>query len=149
MQIILLQDVRGLGKKDEIKNVPDGYARNFLFARNLAIAASGAALTALQNRQAKKASEEAQTVAHLHELAKRLKNEPLEFRLKTDAKGSVFGSVTKEMIEKALRAKGWLTKERVDVKMDHPIREIGEHKFKIDLKKGIEGEVLVRVLSQT
>jgi large subunit ribosomal protein L9 len=149
MQIILLQDVRGLGKKDEVKNVPDGYARNFLFARNLAIAASGTALAALKDRQSKKASEEAQTVAHLHELARRLKHEPLEFRLKTDAKGSVFGSVTKEMIEKALRSKGWLTKERVDVKMEHPIREMGDHKLTIDLKKGIEGEVLVRVLPQT
>jgi large subunit ribosomal protein L9 len=148
MKVILLADVRGLGKKMEIKEVSEGHARNFLFPRNLAKPASTGALQDLASFQAIKAQKDAAERGHLEAIAEALNREYVDFHLKTDAQGSVFGSVNKDLIEKTLRAKGLLGKEKIDIKLQYPLREFGESRVKISLKKGIEAELKIRVLPQ-
>ena len=149
MKIILLQDIRGTGKKDEVKDVPDGYARNFLIVRKLAEVATPQAVTALQERKARFEHDDADLQKRLNELARFMNSHSLEFTLKTDEKGSVFGSITKEMILRAMREHGWLRAERVDIELGHPIKQIGEHKVPVDLKKGNTATLKIIVKPQS
>lgn len=147
MKVILCQDVRGLGKKNEVKDVSDGHARHFLIPKNLAVPATPSALAKLNIQLAQHAAHEEAELIHLRKLAELLKNRPLEFHLRTDGK-SVFGSITKEMILAALRKEGWLGAERVEIKLAHPVRELGEFRIPVDLKKGIAAELTLQVRSQ-
>ena len=143
MKVILLQDVRSIGRKNEIKEVSDGYARNFLFKNSLAKPAKPTSVKQLENLKSKLDAEEAEFKKHLGEVAKKMKEVSLEFTLKTDDAGSVFGSITKEMILKSLREHHLVGKERVDIALDHPLKVFGEHKIPVDLKKGITAEIKI------
>ncbi len=143
MKIILLQDIQGVGKKNDIKEVSDGYARNFLFQNNLAKPATPVNIKELENLKSKLDKKEIELKKHLEELARKINEISLEFMLKTDEAGSVFGSVTKEMILKSLRENHLVTKERVEITLDHPLKAFGEHKIPVDLKKGITAELKI------
>ncbi len=143
MKVILLADVRGLGKKSEVKEVSDGHARNFLFPRGLAKTASAEDLRQLQARQAAAAKEDETLHKHLEELARVINDRFVEFEMKTDGHGSVFGSVTKDMILKAMREHGLLGKERADLELEHPLKTLGEHRVGVDLKKGVQAALKV------
>lgn len=149
MKVILLADVREIGgKKHEIKEVSDGYARNFLLARGLAKLATPAALRELAKMKEQSAKEDADLIKRLREIARLMNDRHIEFRLKTDAKGNVFGSVTKEMILKELRASGLISTERPEIHLSHPIKQIGDHLVEVNLKKGIAAQLKVFVRSQ-
>lgn len=148
MQVILLQDVRNLGKKSEVKNVADGYARNFLFPNKLAEPATPAALKALEKEKVKTEYEDKELKKRLEEIARTIKDRYLEFPVKTGKSGEVFGSVTKEMILKGLRDTGVIRSERVEIKLERPLKELGEHKVEVHLKKGISAELKVVLLAQ-
>lgn len=143
MKIILLEDVRGAGKKNDIKEVSDGYARNFLFPNNLAQQATPANINRLEKTKSKHDHEEMELIKHLEGIARKMNEISLEFMLKTDETGSVFGSVTKEMIHKSLRENRIVSAERVEISLAHPLKELGEHKIAVDLKKGITAELKV------
>lgn len=148
MKVILLKDVKEIGaKKFEVKEVADGYARNFLIARGLAKAATAAALKELASLQAQHSKEETELVKHLQEVARRLSDRHLEFHLKEDGQGTVFGSVSKDAILKGLRDTGLVTTERVELKLDHPLKEIGDHLVEVDLKKGVTAKLKVIIRS--
>ncbi len=145
MKIILLQDVRNIGKKHEVKDVSDGYARNFLFANKLAEPASAAALAKLEQMKETSEKEDQELLKRLHEIATEMNDLGLQFELEADAQGSVFGSVNKEAIAKALREHGILRNERVEVLLDHPIKKVGDYVVPIDLKKGITANLKIVV----
>ncbi len=148
MKIIFLQDVRGVGKKYEVKDVRDGYARNFLFPNKMAKPATPSALKELELLKDRLDKDEVEIKKHLEQLARRINDTSIEFQLKTDSVGSVFGSVTKEAILKAMREHKFINKERVDIKLDRPIKELGTHRVGVDLKKGIEATLGVIVRPQ-
>src|SRR5687768_11157933 len=103
MKVLLLQDVRGIGRRMEIKNVADGYARNFLIARKLAIPADETALHLKEELDQTVSAE----IGKVKEVAEKLKTLQLEFIVKIGAKGEVFGSVGAEAIKKSLAEKGF------------------------------------------
>ncbi|MEK7077034.1 MAG: 50S ribosomal protein L9 [Patescibacteria group bacterium] len=144
MRIILLHDVRGFGKKNEVKDAKDGYARNFLFPKKLAEPASPDAVRRLETLK----KEEGGYLKRLESLATRLKDRSLIFELKTDAHGSVFGSVNKEMILSGLRDAKLITKERVGVALDRPIKTLGEHEIMLDLSHNIKATIKIIVRPQ-
>lgn len=146
MRIILLEDVRNIGKKHDVKDVSDGYARNFLFPNRLAEPATPAATRKLEALKDRLNKDEVEFKKHLGELARKINNTSIEFQLKTDESGSVFGSVNKEAILKALREHKLINKERVDIELDRPIKELGVHRVKVDLKKGIEASLGIVVI---
>ncbi len=148
MKIIFLQDVRGKGKRGEIKDVNDGYARNFLFPNKLAEPATGGALKKLEASKARLEKENEDLKKHVDELLRKINERALEFTLKSDDEGTVFGSVTKEAILKALRDAGLVTKERVEIEVDRPIKAFGEHKIPFRFRSGITGELKILVLPE-
>ena len=145
MEIILLQDIKGLGKKNDVKEVNDGHARNFLFPRGLAQLATSETLQKIQVQQAKRTEQEEALYKRLLELARMINDDHIELSLKTDARGSVFGSVTREMILKALREHDLVGKEQVEIELAHPLKTLGEHQVTVDFKKGITAKLKVIV----
>jgi len=145
MKIILLEDIKNLGKKFETKEVSGGYARNFLFPNKLAEPATPEALKKIETMKTEYEKEEAELQKHLKSLAAEMETTTLVFNLKTDKSGAVFGSINKETILKALREHHIVTKERIEMKLDRPIKELGDHTIFIDLKKGIAAELKIRV----
>ncbi len=149
MKVILLADVRGTGKKYEIKDVSDGYARNFLLPKNLAKVATPKALAELAETQKEAVLNDEEIRKNLTELARKLNESYIEFPMRTDDTGAVFGSVNKEMILKAMREHKWLGKERVEIVLAHPLKTIGEHMVPVDLKKGITANLKVILSAQS
>ncbi len=149
MKIILLEDVRGVGKKFELKDVNDGYARNFLFPNKLAESATPGALKKLAAMKEEHDKDEALLIGRLNTIAKKINETKIEFAVKVDASGAVFGSVNKESILKALREHDIVTKERVEIELKYPLKEIGEYTVPIDLKKGIMATLRVVVVAES
>lgn len=136
MKVLFLKDVKGVGKRMEVKNVSDGYARNFLLPRGLAVLADA---THMSEKQSWDAHEAAATTAIVHAKA-RLRETVLVFQVKTGARGEVFGSVGAEEIKKALHEKGF---PDASITLPHKLKTIGTHTVPIRFSKGEKGEVTV------
>lgn len=143
MKIILLQDVRGVGRKYDVKEVSDGYARNFLIPRKLGKPATPEALNDLKIQ---KENWEKQTDAlreKLKKIQENLNNKPLLFKLKLGEKEKVFGSVTKKDVEESLKE---VDKDLlIEVNLHRPIKTLGSHQVEISLGRGVMGEIKVQV----
>ncbi|MBI2035576.1 MAG: 50S ribosomal protein L9 [Candidatus Liptonbacteria bacterium] len=144
MKIILLQDVRKVGKKNEIKDVSDGYAKNFLIARGLAKPATTEEIKNLENRKQKVEEERKEQKEKLAALAKELGEKPLEFKVKTGKKGELFAAIGAKEIEAELKKKGIDSK----VDMEKPLKALGEHQVEIDLGFGIKTKIWVCVIAE-
>lgn len=148
MKVILHEDVRGIGKKYEVKEVRDGYARNFLFPNQLAEPANPSSLKKLEALKADLEKDEIEYKKHLEGVARKIADMTIEFDLKRGKDGSIFGSVNKEAILKALREHHLVTKERIDITLDHPIKELGTHSIPLDLKKGVTATLKILVKAE-
>jgi large subunit ribosomal protein L9 len=148
MKVILLAEVRSIGKKYDIKEVRDGYARNFLFPNKLAEPANPSSLKKLEAWIADRDKNEIELKKHLEELARKIGSRTIEFDLKRGKDGSVFGVVNKESILKALREHKLIGTERIDITIDHPIKEPGTYKIPIDLKKGVTAELKILIKAE-
>jgi large subunit ribosomal protein L9 len=137
MKVIFLDDVRNVGKKYDIKDVSDGYARNFLFPNKLAETASPEAIKKIESMKAAHEKEDKEALAHLESLARKINETKIQLEVKTDKSGAVFGSINKESILKALREHKLIGAERIDIELKYPIKELGEFSVPIDLKKGV------------
>jgi large subunit ribosomal protein L9 len=143
MKILLLQDVKKVGRKMEVKEVSEGYARNFLFARKLAVPADAGAMKIKAQAEAR----ENELVSRYKEMAKKLAGEVLEFKVKTGQKREVFGSVTAKDIEATLLRKGYGGQNNLAIILEKPIRVLGEHKVEVSFGKGVGGQLTIRLLS--
>jgi len=133
MDVLLLKDVAGVGSAGQVKKVNDGYARNFLLPRKLAVLASaGAIKQAAEIRQAA-ARREAKTLAEAQELARLLATTTLTFRAKAGEGERLFGSITTHDLAEALaRDKGIIVDKR-KIELESPIKELGERQVSIKL----------------
>ncbi len=135
MKVILKQDIKGVGRKYEIKNVADGYAVNFLLPRKLAEFASPDAVKRSEILQAATAAEleirESLTKAQIETL----KTVKIELKKKANAKGSLFEKVHEEEISVALKSQAHADIAPEFIKLEAPIKEIGEHKVKVEVGK--------------
>lgn len=139
MRVVLLQDIRGVGKRNEVKDVPDGYGRNFLIAKKLAAPATSEMLA----RVAALNEHETMLLKKIRAEATRLKNDPVRFTAKADEHGTLFGGIAGNDIFIALRKKGY---DVAAVKLSHPIKTIGEQKIPVQFHRGISGEVSVIIV---
>ena len=144
MKVVLKQDVKGLGKKGELVNTSDGYARNFLFPRNLATEANAQAMSELKNKQqAEKYRIDTETAAAKAN-AERIKGKTIKMTAKAGANGKLFGSVTsKEIAEKVKEEFGIETDKRKIVVED--IKQFGTFEFEVKLYQGISAKLFVSV----
>lgn len=145
MKVILLQDVRKVGKKDEVKEVADGYARNFLIKNKLAEPYNKANVKALDARQEEKRIQDEKDLEHAKELADELDKLTLEFCLNTGKGGNTFGQISSKQIWQALAQKG-IDVDKRKIIMDTPVDSLGTTKVKVDLYKGkVIGTIRVHV----
>lgn len=142
MRVILLKEVNEVGKRNEVKEVPDGYARNFLLPRGLVVIATDSEVAKLKQKKETEAERDKKSTENLKRLAKQLKNKEFQFNLKTGEKGGVFGSVTKKEIEQKLAQEGL---RGAKVFLEHPIKNIGSFDVELSLGGGIKTKILVVV----
>ncbi len=148
MKVIFLSDVRNVGKKYEIKEVSDGYARNFLLPNRLAEPATATAVKKVESMKAEHEKEDRELIARLEAIAAKIAGTKLQFAVKTDRSGAVFGSVNKESILKALRDHKIIGAERVEIDLKYPIKEVGEYTVDVGLKKGVVAKLGVVVTGE-
>ena len=144
MKVVLKQDVKGLGKKGELVNTSDGYARNFLFPKGLAVEANAQSLTELKNREQSAKYKVETEIAAAKKSAAELEGKTIVIAAKAGANGKLFGSVTsKEIAEKVKAQFGIETDKRKVVVED--IKQFGTYEFEIKLYQGISAKLFVRV----
>ena len=145
MKVVLRKDVPTLGKAGDVKEVADGYGRNFLIPRGLAAPATKTALENVASHQAALLRQTARREADHQALAKQLEERPATVRARTGDQGRLYGSVTSGDIADVLTR---MTRQPVDkrwVEMDDPIRTLGDHKVKVRIAHGVLADVTVRV----
>lgn len=134
-----------MGKKLEVKDLSDGYVKNFLLPKNLVKEATIEALKKLEAQKRAMEASEAALISSLKESADKIKSLTLKFTLKVGDGGGVFGSVSKADIEKSLSEKGF---KNFFVELEKPIKKIGEYSLNINLGKGIKPVVKVIISPQ-
>lgn len=140
MKVILLQDIKGLARKFDVKEVKDGYARNFLIPKGLVKIATNEAIKELEVKKSAWSKEEQEIKTKLETLAKDLANKEFRFKVKIGKKGEIFGSVTKDDIKEKLLM------TNVEINLERPIKKLGEHQVEINLGKGVKANIKVSVL---
>ncbi len=148
MQVILKQDVSNLGNKDEMVNVKDGYARNFLIPRKLGIPATASAIKMLAETTKQRAHKEAKLREEALASAKKLQNVKLSVGAKASSTGKIFGSVNNIQIAESLIAQGYnIDRKSISIK-EATIKEVGSYKAKIKLYKDIDVEIDFDVVAE-
>ena len=145
MRVILKTEIRGLGRPGDVKDVTDGYARNYLLPKGLAIEATGGELKHLaQERQAEKTKKDR---AHedAEDLAKRLDAVTLVFRLKAGDQGKTFGSVTAKEVAEALKKEAKADIDKTKIVLHEPLRSLGIHKVEVRLLSDVRANVTVAI----
>ena len=146
MKVILLADVKGSGKKDDVIEVSDGYARNFLFKKNLAVEATSTQINAINNK--KKAAEfhKAEEIKKWKEEATRIKNHEVVCAVKCGENGKVFGSITsKEIADKLVEDGFEVDKKKILLK--EPLKSVGVYTVEIKFLPDVSSTVKVKVES--
>lgn len=148
MKVIFQQDVRGQGKKGEMKEVSDGYARNFLLPRKLAVEANSDNMNAFKLKEKAKAAQIAKEKAQAQENAEKLKNVVVKITAKAGAGGKLFGAVTSKEISEALLAQFGIEIEKNKIVQADPIKNYGNYEVKCKLGHEISGVVNVLVVEE-
>jgi large subunit ribosomal protein L9 len=147
MEIILREDIEKLGRRGEIVKVADGYARNFLLPRKLAVVATDANKKIIGQERQAWLKREAKLESEAQELAKLLSSITLEIAQRAGGDGTLFGSVTTQAISDALQKQGY-TVERKKILLEDPIKRVGEYKVPIRLHRNVTVEIGLRVVPE-
>ena len=149
MKVILQQDVKGQGKKGQMVEVSEGYARNFLLPRKLAIAATADAINTMNLKEKARKAEEARQKAEAEATAEKLKECMVKLTAKAGNGGRLFGAVTSKEISEALQAQFDLTIAKSKIVQEEPIKSFGTYQLKCKLGYEIIGTVNVVVTEET
>jgi large subunit ribosomal protein L9 len=147
MKLILLSDVKALGKKGDLVDVAEGYARNYLLPRKLATEANKGALTMLSEQKAAKQKREAQMVAETQEMAKLLESKPVAVRAKAGGNGRLFGTVTNADIAEAISQTFSVSVDKHKIEVKNAIKALGTYPVEIRLGKNIVAKTTVSVVA--
>lgn len=145
MKVILKQDVKKVGKRGEIVEVSDGYARNFLIARGLAVAETKKSLEILGEEKKIEAAEEKKREEAAKKVAEQLETMTLDFNVRSGVEGKVFGSVSTKQIAAELQKKG-ITIDKKKILDTAPIQSLGVTKVRVELHKNVIGTIKVRLI---
>ncbi len=148
MKVILQQDVKGQGKKGQMIEAAEGYARNYLLPRKLAIPATADAINTMNLREKAKKAEDARLKAEAEAIAEKLKNCPVKITAKAGGNGKLFGSVTNKEVADALNAQYGISLNRQKIVMDEPIKAFGGYQLKARLGYEVSGTVYVMVVEE-
>ncbi|MCH5464147.1 50S ribosomal protein L9 [Levilactobacillus tujiorum] len=150
MKVIFMKDVRGKGKRGEIKNVPDGYAQNFLIKRGLAKEANQAAMSQLKGERKAEERREAENLAEAKDLQKHLENDKtvVEIVAKAGEDGRLFGSIPSKQIVQALQKQFDLKIDKRKVELPEPIRSLGYTNVPVKLHSDVTAKIRVHVAAK-
>ena len=137
MKGVLLNDVRNMGKRDDILTVSDGYARNFLFPQKLAVEATPGTLKEIERKRAAQDAREAELRAEAQAKAELLKNKVIVLEVKCGDKGRLYGSVTAAEVAEALEKQHGIKADKRKIDIGDPIREVGMREISVWLYSGI------------
>jgi len=149
MKVVFLEDVSNVGKAGEIKEVADGYGRNFLIPRKLALLAKPQLVKTVEEQIKMRAHGQAQTEAELKELADQLEGKEFTLEAKTGGKEQLYGSITAADIADEVENSTGLVIDRRKIELEEAIRQIGEYEVTIRLGKDIVSKIKVTVSEKT
>jgi large subunit ribosomal protein L9 len=145
MKAIFTQDVKGKGKKGEVKDVAEGYARNYLFKNNLAVEATNANLSALKARKNKEKKLEQEELEKAKKLKEKLEGLTVEFQAKAGEGGRLFGSITSKQIAEELNKQHKIKIDKRKIELEQPIKALGYTNVPVKLHPEVEGMIKVHI----
>ncbi len=148
MEIILIQDVDNLGGKNEVVNVKNGYARNYLLPNQLAVENSSSNRKQLEERMKQVAKKEAIMLAEINSVIAKLNEAPLKIGAKTGTSNKIFGSITTLQVSRAIREQKGYEIDRKKITLPEELKEIGSYKATIDFGNGKSTEVEFEVVAE-
>jgi len=148
MKIILLQDVEGLGKAGDLKDVANGYARNYLLPRRLAAGATPNLIATRTQRIAAEQRKQEKLVESNRQLAERLNQVSLTFRARVGSQGRLYGSITSQDVAAALRAAENIQIDRRTIDLSEPIRSVGTFNVPVKVASGVDSKLTVNVVDE-
>jgi len=148
MKVIFLKDVPK-GKKGEIKEIADGYARNFLFPKGMALPATPSAIKEAKLILEKKVEHQARQHEEQGKMAQELEGKELHFKAKAGAKGRLHGSITTSSIAEELSRLTGLEIDKKKVELDEPLHQLGDHEVVINLGTGAQAKIKVIIEEET
>ncbi len=148
MKVVLLESIDGIGTVGQEVKVKDGYARNFLIPRGLALLASDSNIKAFKDKIQAKIKTEAKSKEHAQKFAKELESVKLNFSVKTGQEGKLFGSITATNVFDAIKEKGFEI-DKKKIILNEPIRHVGTHDVTVRLYPGVSATLKVEVSAET
>ena len=148
MKVILKENVKSIGKKDEIVNVSDGYARNFLFTKNLAVEANASNLSKLKTKKDSENFKKNQEKEEAKSLADKMEKVRLRFKVKTGENGKVFGGVSSKEIAEKLEKEYNFKVDKKKIELKETIKTLGITKVNVKLYEGVIAVLNVEVLGE-
>ena len=148
MKVILQQDVKGIGKKGELVNVSDGYARNYLLPRKLVVEANPQAMTEYKNREAAKKHHEEMERQKAKDTAASIEGKSVKLTARAGSAGRLFGSVTSKEVAEAIAKTFSVEIDRKKVSLDADIKAFGTYNAEVKLYPGIAAKVFVVVTEE-
>jgi len=145
MKVILTQDVNKVGLKGEMVEVSDGYARNFLFKKSLAIEGTPGKIKEWEEQQKSKKNREAKMEKEAIDVKKKIGGKKIVVKMSAGEEGKLFGSVTAAQVATAISEQQGAAVDKKDIKMGDPIKQLGMYPFKIKLYTGVEVEMTLSV----
>lgn len=148
MKVILLDNIKGVGKKDEVINASDGYARNYLFPKKLAIEANAENMSKLKNKQDSAQHKKNVEKEKAIEIANKLKNLTLIIKVKAGDNGKIFGGVTAKEISEELKNQFNIDVDKKKIVLNENIKNLGNFNITIKLFEGVSGIVKINVINK-
>ena len=148
MKVILKENIKGVGKKDEIINASDGYARNYLFPKNLAVEANATNLSKLKTKQDSENYKKNQEKEEAKALAEKLEKVRLRFNVKTGENGKVFGGVSSKEIAEKLEKEYNFKVDKKKIELKETIKTLGITKINVKLYEGVIASLNIDVLGE-
>jgi len=145
MKVILLTDVKGSGKKGEMVNVSDGYARNYLLPRKLAQAASAQAVNEMKNAEAAKQHHQEMETKAARDTAKQIHEATVKIHAKAGQKGKLFGAVTAKEVAEEIKKQFDFEVDKRKIQMEHDIKAYGTYEAEIKFQAGISAKIYLLV----
>ena len=148
MKVILLDNIKGVGKKDEVINASDGYARNFLFPKKLAVEANNENMSKLKAKKQSEQYKKDVNKENAEKIAKKLDDITLTIKVKAGENGKIFGGVTSKEISEGLKKQYKIDIDKKKIILNENIKNLGSFDISMKLFEGVTGKLKVKVISE-
>ncbi|MBQ9297639.1 MAG: 50S ribosomal protein L9 [Clostridia bacterium] len=145
MKVILLADIKGVGKKDQVINASDGYARNFLFPKKLAVPADAGNMGRLNNKKASESHKKELEISEAKKIAEQLGKIELIIKVKAGENGKIFGGVTNKEISEELKKSHNIDVDKKKIQLKENIKNLGRYNIDVKLYEGVVAKLTVEV----